>query len=433
MYFGEWRLILRIWLKRKIMKPILEVRNITKRYAIGGQERYLALRDVLSNPFAAVAKSRALARDKQEFLALDDVSFDVAAGDSVAIIGRNGAGKSTLLKILSKITPPSSGRINCRGRVASLLEVGTGFHTELTGRENIYLNGSILGLRKWEIDKHFDAIVDFSGVERFLDTQLKKYSSGMQLRLAFSVAAFLEPEVLVIDEVLAVGDAEFQKKCLGKMGEVSRSGRTVLFVSHNMAAVQLLCQKSVVLVDGKVAFEGGCKAGIEHYLFNLKQVTGLSLRERMDRRGNGELRFVGFRILNGGGQEIPSAINGEDVQFVFEYEVRPGVLRLEGMSFSVVISNQLNDVVGYLDSKLTGDLLDDSAGNGRIVCRIPNFPLVGGSYYYGIHCEANIQIVDAVYQAGVFNVENGVFFGTGRFPQEGYGAVMIDHSMNNRV
>jgi lipopolysaccharide transport system ATP-binding protein len=413
------------------MKPILEVRNISKKYAIGGQERYLALRDILSNPFAAARKTSLKAKvSYNTFLALDDVSFDVMPGDSIAIIGRNGAGKSTLLKILSKITPPTSGKITCRGRVASLLEVGTGFHTELTGRENVYLNGSILGLRKWEIDKHFDAIVDFSGVEKFLDTQLKKYSSGMQLRLAFSVAAFLEPEVLVIDEVLAVGDAEFQKKCLGKMGEVSRSGRTILFVSHNMAAVQLLCQKSVVLVDGKVAFEGGCKEGIEHYLFNLKQVTSLPLRQRTDRRGNGELRITEFRICNAQGQEIPSAINGEDIQFVFDYESRSDVERLEGMNFSVVVSNQLGDIVAYFDSRLTGDTFDAPARNGKIVCHIPNFPLIGGSYYYGIHCEANIQIVDAVYQAGTFNVENGNFFGSGKFPPNGYGEVLIKHKFH---
>jgi lipopolysaccharide transport system ATP-binding protein len=228
------------------MKPILEVQNVSKDFLIGGErESYQSLRDIISSPLKRLSQPA-----KQQFRALNDVSFNVFPGESVGIIGRNGAGKSTLLKILSSITPPTAGRIICRGRIASLLEVGTGFHPELTGRENIYMNGSILGMRRHEINKHFDAIVEFSGVAKFLDTPLKRYSSGMQLRLAFAVAAHLEPEILVIDEVLAVGDAEFQKKCMGKMDEVSKSGRTVLFVSHNMTAVQALCPKALMLVNG---------------------------------------------------------------------------------------------------------------------------------------------------------------------------------------
>ena len=246
------------------MKPILEIQHISKEFYIGGeQQSYLSLRDVISNPFKKLRRP-----PKQLFKALDDISFTVMPGESVGIIGGNGAGKSTLFKILSSITPPTSGRIICRGRIASLLEVGTGFHMELTGRENIYMNGSILGMRKAEITKHFDEIVDFSGVEKFLDTPLKRYSSGMQLRLAFAVAAHLEPEILVIDEVLAVGDSEFQKKCLGKMEEVSRSGRTVLFVSHNMPAVKNLCTKGVVLEKGKLLIDGTIDQAVGLYLNN---------------------------------------------------------------------------------------------------------------------------------------------------------------------
>jgi ABC-type polysaccharide/polyol phosphate transport system, ATPase component len=242
------------------MKPILEVKHITKQFKIGAkQERYLSLRDVLANPF------KKKDNDAKTFLALDDVSFDVYPGESIGIIGRNGAGKSTLLKILSRITPPTSGKITCRGRIASLLEVGTGFHPELTGRENIYMNGSILGMRKSEIDKHFDGIVDFSGVEKFIDTALKHFSSGMQLRLAFAVAAFLEPEILIIDEVLAVGDAEFQKKCLGKMDEVSKSGRTVLFVSHNMGVIAELCKKGILLNYGKLLIQDNVNTVLDKY------------------------------------------------------------------------------------------------------------------------------------------------------------------------
>lgn len=227
------------------MKPILEIQNISKKYRIQHLSAgYLSLRERMVN---ALKFERSNAED---FWALNDVSFSVEPGESIGIIGRNGAGKSTLLKVLSKITPPTSGRIISRGRVASLLEVGTGFHPELTGRENIYFNGSLLGMKRFEIDSKFDEIVDFSGVEKFLDTPLKHFSSGMQLRLAFAVAAFLEPEILIIDEVLAVGDAEFQKKCLGKMEDVSKSGRTILFVSHNLAAVSNLCRKGILLDKG---------------------------------------------------------------------------------------------------------------------------------------------------------------------------------------
>jgi lipopolysaccharide transport system ATP-binding protein len=241
------------------MKPILEVRGIGKKYKISHQStRYLSIRERLLNIFE---------REKQEdFWALRDVSFSVQLGESVGVIGRNGAGKSTLLKILSKITPPTLGSIVKRGRIASLLEVGTGFHPELTGRENIFLNGSLLGMKKTEIMEKFDEIVDFSGVEKFLDTPLKHYSSGMQLRLAFSVAAFLNPEVLIIDEVLAVGDAEFQKRCLGKMEDVSKSGRTIIFVSHQLGIVSKLCRQAILLESGKVTSIGASDAVIGMYM-----------------------------------------------------------------------------------------------------------------------------------------------------------------------
>jgi len=246
------------------MKPILEIKDLSKKFKIYHEKKpYLTMRESLFSIFSKTNLS------KETFWALKNISFSVEAGESLGIIGKNGAGKSTLLKILSKITPPTEGRIIARGRVASLLEVGTGFHPELTGRENIFLNGSILGMKRLEIKNKFDEIIDFSGVEQFLDTPLKHYSSGMQLRLAFSVAAFLEPEILVIDEVLAVGDAEFQKKCLGKMDKVSKSGRTILFVSHNMAAIKSLCVKGIVLKNGEVAASGNINNMVDFYLENI--------------------------------------------------------------------------------------------------------------------------------------------------------------------
>jgi lipopolysaccharide transport system ATP-binding protein len=240
---------------------MIQVTGVSKRYRIGAQRLpYRTLRETLGD-ILSFGRTRS-----EKFFALTDVSFSVEQGESLAIIGKNGAGKTTLLKILSRITPPTSGRITLHGRVASLLEVGTGFHPELTGRENIYLNGSILGMTRREINTRMDAIVEFSGVEQFLSTPIKRFSSGMQLRLAFAVAAHLDPEILIIDEVLAVGDAEFQRKCLGKMEEVSRSGRTVLFVSHNMSAVTSLCRKALLLEQGRVKTAGAVDHVVQAYL-----------------------------------------------------------------------------------------------------------------------------------------------------------------------
>ena len=242
------------------MKPILEIQNISKKYRIQHQAGgYLSLRERMLDVF------KFKQNEKEDFWAFKDVSFDVQPGESIGIIGRNGAGKSTLLKVLSKITPPTTGKIITRGRIASLLEVGTGFHPELTGRENIFFNGSLLGMKRKEIETKFDEIVDFSGVEKFLDTPLKHYSSGMQLRLAFAVAAFLEPEILIIDEVLAVGDAEFQKKCLGKMENVSKSGRTILFVSHQLGMVRQLCKTAILLDKGEILRQGKADLVINQY------------------------------------------------------------------------------------------------------------------------------------------------------------------------
>ena len=248
------------------MKPIISVEGLGKKYTIRheGQGRYRVLREeIFKLPQRLFQRKH---QDKEEFWALKDVSFDIMPGDRVGIIGRNGAGKSTLLKLLSRITEPSTGKITLRGRIASLLEVGTGFHPELTGRENIFLNGAILGMSRAEVRRKFDEIVDFAGVEKFLDTPVKRYSSGMYVRLAFAVAAHLEPEILIVDEVLAVGDAEFQKKCLGKMEQVGQDGRTVLFVSHNMAAIQRLCTAGLFLQQGKCTCQGSIGKIIDMYI-----------------------------------------------------------------------------------------------------------------------------------------------------------------------
>jgi lipopolysaccharide transport system ATP-binding protein len=352
------------------MKPILEVQHITKEFKIGAkQERYLSLRDALSNPF----------RKKEEgantFRALDDVNFEVMPGESIGIIGRNGAGKSTLLKILSKITPPSSGKIICRGRVASLLEVGTGFHPELSGRENIFMNGSILGMRKVEITKHFDSIVDFSGVEKFLDTPLKRYSSGMQLRLAFAVAAFLEPEILIIDEVLAVGDAEFQKKCLGKMDEVSKSGRTVLFVSHDLSAVSTLTKKSIFLDKGKVKQFDTTPAVIQAYSSNFTQ-TNIHYQDAIE--GKPCITKVEVVTSEGGvlqGNEKPLTVN-------FEVQLPND---LSGMALSMQIFNHLNQAITYNWFFDEADAAPRKEGMHNLSIKFDKIKLYQGNYFVRVH------------------------------------------------
>jgi lipopolysaccharide transport system ATP-binding protein len=320
---------------------VIRVENLGKKYIIGHQkqERYTAWRDVIANrakslgrqlltPFAKRMPDPAV----EEFWALKDVSFEVKQGDRLGIIGRNGAGKSTLLKILSRITDPTTGRITIKGRVASLLEVGTGFHPELTGRENIYLNGAILGMNRAEIKRKFDEIVAFAEVEKFLDTPVKRYSSGMYVRLAFAVAAHLEPEILVVDEVLAVGDAQFQKKCLGKMGDVAKEGRTVLFVSHNMGAITNLCESSIFLDSGQIIFTGSASEVVSKYL------------DHVTERGGGEVFlektfspafFKKIAILNCNNDKPTETVElTSGFKIYLEYDVLRPIIGLE-VSFSL--------------------------------------------------------------------------------------------------
>ena len=297
-------------------KTIIKVENLGKKYTIGqnNQQGTQTLRESLTVGTKSLGKKILSPRKKQtnkaseEYWALKDISFEIERGEIVGFIGRNGAGKSTLLKILSRITEPTTGRITLDGRVASLLEVGTGFHGELTGRENIYLNGAILGMGKTEIKRKFDEIVAFSEVEKFLDTPVKRYSSGMYVRLAFAVAAHLEPEILIVDEVLAVGDAAFQKKCLGKMGDVAtKEGRTVLFVSHNMTTVRALCQKAYLLESGQIKYQGSTSQAIDLYMQSVKSMMmsdAISLAQRHDRSGDGSAMLIGVKVEDADGKDI---------------------------------------------------------------------------------------------------------------------------------
>lgn len=344
------------------MKPILEVQNLWKSFRIGAkQERYLSLRDSLFS-FAKKGWQR-----KETFWALQDLNFQVYPGDTLGIIGRNGAGKTTLLKILSRITPPSKGKITVRGRLASLLEVGTGFHPELSGRENIFLNGAILGLKRQEIKRQFDAIVDFSGVEQFLETPLKHYSSGMQLRLAFAVAAHLEPEILLIDEVLAVGDAEFQRRCLGKMDEVAKSGRTVLFVSHDLSAVKALCKHSMLVKNGKIEKLADTESVVDYYLddFSVKNLTTATFNN--DIESENAIAIMSAEILNEHDLPCTSFDVYSDIRLkitsIVREEISSSILNLElyrngvplAVSFDTDLQKELLKVrqAGHYESNVT--------------------------------------------------------------------------------
>src|ERR1039457_4828423 len=288
-------------------KNVIEVRGIGKRYRLGAagdrQYSYKSLRDILAEVPRKLFR-RHEAKAPPTFWALKDISFDVAEGEVVGLIGRNGAGKSTFLKVLSRVTDPTEGRILLHGRIGSLLEVGTGFHPELTGRENIFLNGAVLGMRHAEIDRQFDAIVAFAEVEKFIDTPVKHYSSGMYMRLAFAVAAHLDPDVLLIDEVFAVGDAQFQQKSLGSVGEVARNGRTVFFVSHNMPAVLSLCTRAVLLSAGTVSLDSHPREVADRYMNEVESLHTVDLSQRTDRQGDQSVVFTDFQVLDQFGQPL---------------------------------------------------------------------------------------------------------------------------------
>ncbi len=400
---------------------VIRAEGLGKKYLIGHEterERYVALRDVVGRTAKGLLRSaddlirgrQLVAGDEvEEIWALKDVSFEIRRGEVVGIIGRNGAGKSTLLKILSRITEPSAGRVEIRGRVASLLEVGTGFHPELTGRENIYLNGAILGMTRAEIRRKFDEIVDFAGVEKFLDTPVKRYSSGMYVRLAFAVAAHLEPEILVVDEVLAVGDAEFQKKCLGKMGEVARGGRTVLFVSHNQGAIRKLCPRSILLAAGVMQIDAATPIALEHYLEHSKNTSGapfLDLTTYSNRYGSGEIKVTSARLLNHEG--LPSLTLTRLRPATLEFTLSPNPNLTVNLSIVCLTTDgakllQLDhhDAEGFRPGRWNG--------SQNIRVHIPALPLQCGDYSWaiGVHT-TTLSPIDVVLEALRFSVEDDV-------------------------
>jgi lipopolysaccharide transport system ATP-binding protein len=400
-----------------VTTTVIRGETVSKRYQISGRVHHAdaTLRDAIAkNAKSSLEAARAIVGrrrnpsrpDDRTFWALDDVSFEINAGDLVGIIGRNGAGKSTLLKILSRITEPTRGRVGVNGRVGSLLEVGTGFHPELTGRENVFLYGAVLGMRRSEIQRRFADIVEFAEVDRYLDTPIKRFSSGMQVRLAFAVAAHLEPDILLVDEVLAVGDLAFQKKCLGRMSEVAGEGRTVLFVSHNMAIMQALCRRGILLEHGRMAFDGPIEEAVSRYLRTLEDVTTNDLSERQDRSGWQVVRLLEVQIRGGiDGDGILTT--GNPASFVFELDVF-----LPSTSCGFVVYDDLGHPVAEFRSSVggPGDAEDASAPK-RFVCSVDELTLVPGRYRIDTEVWAQGALQDGIESAAVFDVEQGVLAG----------------------
>jgi len=415
----------------------IKVKNLSKRYRIGAREGFKTFRETLVDaakaPFRRIASLGKPVPSSEMIWALKDVSFEVKKGEVLGIIGRNGAGKTTLLKILSRITEPTKGRIELRGKVGSLLEVGTGFHSELSGHENVYLYGAILGMDRYEITRKFDEIIAFAEVEKFVDTPVKRYSSGMHMRLAFSVAAHLEPEILLVDEVLAVGDAIFQRKCMKKMEKVAEGGRTVLFVSHNMAAISSTCHRGIVLDEGRLLFDGKIQDAINFYegeLFNKKYLKE-SISKRKDRTGTGEVKVVSFHIENEKGEKIERIPNGHTVKLVFGYQTSNS-LEANNVDLAIIVEREKGERAFQLGTRFTGQKFKHLPPQGFIVCVIKKFPLVAGRYNLGAYLHSQFKPSDFITSLTYLDVIDGDFYDSGYQVYQHESIVLVDGTWSFR-
>lgn len=387
---------------------IIKAEGISKRYRLGALHGYNTFREAVTGLF-----SRRSSGPAETIWALKDVSFEVRKGEALGIIGRNGAGKSTLLKILSRITEPTAGRAEMRGRLGSLLEVGTGFHPELTGRENVYLYGAILGMSRAEVSGKFEEIVAFAELERFIDTPVKRYSSGMYMRLAFSVAAHVNPEILLVDEVLAVGDAVFQTKCMAKMRSITSEGRTVLFVSHNLAALGSVCSRGLVLDGGQLLFQGPVHDAVNFYEGEVfeKKYLSTPVEHRQDRSGSGNIRLAAFHVESEDGKKVPSVVNGRDVRMVFTYRTKPGHAA-RNVDLGIIVERAGGEKVFQFGTRFTGQNFSSLSGTGRIVCTIKRFPLVPGRYRLGSYFLSESAPADFIPALTYLDVIDGDFYGS---------------------
>jgi lipopolysaccharide transport system ATP-binding protein len=404
----------------------IEVNDLGKRFQIGAERANYML---LTERITERVKSFGRGPELEEFWALRHIDLEVKEGETLGIIGHNGAGKSTLLKILSRITPPTEGQARLRGRVGALLEVGTGFNPELTGRENVFLNGAILNMKRDEIRRKFEEIVEFADVGPFIDTPVKRYSSGMQMRLAFSVAAHLEPEILIIDEVLSVGDVAFQQKCLGRMEEASKEGRTVVFISHSLPSVVSLCDRALMLSQGRIAAAGPVNKVIDSYVGELTSDIERGIRDRRNRDGTGKLRFVDVR-LERNGEVIDNPTTGDDLEIVFGFEKHTDAsLRGIRMNASILTLSEQTPLLD-LDSAQTGDDFGELPRHGELRCRIDRCPLPAGQYYIDVRCDLPGERLDALNHIAELTIAGGDFHGKGgaREGVMGYRTVIVDHA-----
>ena len=421
---------------------VLKIENVSKQYRLGlvgtgtlshDLKRWWYLIRGKEDPFLKVGEVNERKIKGREYVkALNDINLEIKKGEVVGVIGKNGAGKSTLLKLLSEVTTPTTGSIKMKGRIAALLEVGTGFHPELTGRENIYLNGAILGMTKKEINSKIEEIIDFSGVAKYVDTPVKRYSSGMKVRLGFAVAAHLEPDILIVDEVLAVGDAEFQSKCIGKMQDVAGEGRTVLFVSHNMASIRNLCQRAIVLKNGIINFDGSVEDGIEHYLTTQSNSALKDIALRTDRDGSGNLKFTEVNLKNSKNINCFEIISGESLILEAKFSTTKeidGKDVILGITFwdkyETRVLGFASDEMGVRFSKLE---------NGRFILKIPNFNLRGGIYYVKLTAAkggtGTENMLDNIRKAITINVLPGDFWSSGSVNRKGSMA-LLEGTMTN--
>jgi len=400
----------------------ISVQGLGKNYIIGHKKQG-DFRHSIGDKLKGIFKPNA--SEKEVFWALKDIDFEIKHGEAVGIIGRNGAGKSTLLKILSRITDPSTGRFEINGRVSSLLEVGTGFHMELTGRENIFLNGTILGMKRAEIKQKFDEIVDFSGVEKFLDTPVKHYSSGMKVRLAFSVAAHLEPEILIVDEVLAVGDAEFQKKCLGKMDQVSKNeGRTVLFVSHNMGAVQSLCSRGLIIDQGNMILSSDILNAVREYQKRNSSYSEISINHRNDRTGSAECVVTDIKLFDRETKlELSEISSGQSFFFEVFYSSK---VEIQNLTLGLIIKNSSDQFMTVFNNGMIGKIFYDLPKNGSIKCIINRNPLMHGEHIVDFNLFINGKLSDSIISAKKFTVSNADYYESGYPNANGRQGIYID-------
>ena len=406
------------------MATAIEFENISKQYRLGLVSTQTLAHDLRrfwitnilgkEDPYLKIGETndRATKGTSDYVWALRDINFKVEQGDVVGIIGKNGAGKSTLLKLLSRVTGPTTGTIRAHGRIGSLLEVGTGFHGEMTGRENIFMNGAILGMTRSEIQAKLDEIIDFSGCERYIDTPVKRYSSGMTVRLGFAVAAFLEPEILVVDEVLAVGDAEFQKKAIGKMKDVSHSqGRTVLFVSHNMTAVKNLCKTGIILNNGELQYSGPISEVIDRYLDNQFFRSSLQLSEIKDRYGNGSMRFTDIEFISKK-ESNTSFVVGDAITIKLSFELINKDVKIQKSRIDIGINTMMDQRVLWLSTYMFEDNVDFS--KGHVMFNIPQMLLNSGTYNVNLYCEINGELADWIQNCAKIQMHFHDFYGNGR-------------------